>query len=262
VVPALTGKLPMVEVTWNFCATGEGTGAANMQFDEGLVTRLVQGVGLPTLRTYRWRPWAISIGHHQHLSDIDLDRCRDDGIDVVRRATGGRAILHAEELTYSVVMPVENKGIHQVYNEISSALVEGLKMFGVEVSLQRSQPNFAELYKNPSSIPCFSSSARSEIEWNGRKLVGSAQRRYSGGEGDVVLQHGSILCGSAHRRLADYLVLEDQHIRDNVRTDLKEKTADVREISGRPVDYEELSDCIKKGFESAWGVAFANVPLN
>jgi lipoate-protein ligase A len=149
-----------------------------------------------------------------------------------------------------------------VYNEISAALVHGLKLFGVEVSLQRSQPNLAELYKNPSSIPCFSSSARYEIEWNERKLVGSAQRRYSSESGDVVLQHGSILCGAAHRRLADYLMLPDQHLKESVRMDLEEKTADLQEISGRPIDFGELSACIKMGFERAWGLRFTEVDVN
>lgn len=252
----------MQELAWNFCSTAENSGEYNMWFDEMLVQRLLDGSGSPTVRVYKWKPWAISIGHHQKMSDIDLQRSKADGIDVVRRPTGGRAILHAEELTYSVVMPSVQKGIHQVYSEISAALVDGLKLFGVEVSLQRSQPNFAETYKNPSSIPCFSSSARYEIEWRGRKLVGSAQRRYSSDSYDVVLQHGSILCGAAHRRLADYLMLPDRQSEDAVRIDLEEKTADLQEISGRAIDFEELSACIKMGFERNWGVKFNAVDVN
>lgn len=253
----------MQESTWNFCTTGENTAEFNMHFDEMLVQRLMEGSGRPTVRVYRWKPWAISIGHHQKISDIDVLLCKRHGIDVVRRPTGGRAILHAEELTYSVVMPADRKGTQQVYNDISAALVEGLREFGVGVSLQRSQPDFARMYKSPSSIPCFSSSARYEIEWNGRKLVGSAQRRYSGESGDVVLQHGSILCGAAHRRLADYLVLPDQSLRESVHAGLEEKTADVHEASGESVDYEELSDCLRKGFERSWDVTFVNIdPLS
>jgi len=232
-----------------------------MWFDEMLVQGLIDGMGLPTVRVYKWMPWAISIGRHQRLSDIDLNRCKDDGIDVVRRPTGGRAIFHAEELTYSVVMRADQKGIQQVYREISSALVEGLRVFGVEVSLQRSQPDFAKMYKNPSSIPCFSSSARYEIEWNGRKLIGSAQRRYASESGDVVLQHGSILCGAAHRRLADYLHLEDPLVRLGVQAELKEKTSDLSEISGQTINFIELSGCIKRGFEQAWGVTFTDIDL-
>ena len=251
----------MRDSPWNFLSTGENTGDFNMRFDEMLVQRLIEGSGLPSVRVYRWKPWAISLGHHQNISDIDANRCKDDGIDVVRRPTGGRAILHAEELTYSVVMSAGRKNILELYSEISRALIEGLRVFGVDVSLQRSQPNFVEMYKNPSSIPCFSSSARYEIEWKGRKLVGSAQRRYAGESGDIVLQHGSILCGTAHRQLARYLALGDQEIRKRIQTDLEQKTTDVSEISVQAVDFEGLSDCIRKGFENAWGVTFAEGDL-
>ena len=134
---------------WNFITTGENTGAFNMQYDEMLVQQLIVS-GISTVRLYRWKPWAISLGHNKNPLDIDVQRCSHSGIDVVRRPTGGRAILHAEELTYSVVMRVEHEGIKHVYNEISEALVVGLRLFGIEVSLQRTQPNFAEMYKSPS----------------------------------------------------------------------------------------------------------------
>lgn len=244
--------------SWNFIVDGENPGTFNMWFDEQLVQRLIDGTGSSTLRLYRWKPWTISLGYHQRFSDVDAQRCKEDGIDIVRRPTGGRAILHAQELTYSIVMSTRAKSIPLVYDEISSALVEGLRLFGIkEVALQRSQPNFGGLYRNPSSIPCFSSSARNEIEWKERKLVGSAQRRYVAESIDVVLQHGSILCGSEHSRLAEYLALESEQIRARIRQDLAEKTTNLHHIIGREIDLQNLSECIKKGFESAWGITFA-----
>jgi lipoyl(octanoyl) transferase len=243
--------------TWQYVDAGELTGAENMRIDETTASALSSGRGLPTLRLYRWHPWAISLGFNQHIDDIDIERTAADGIDVVRRPTGGRAILHAEELTYSVVMEAGRKGILQVYNDISSALVHGLALYGVDVALQKSQPNFRETYKQPSSIPCFSSSARYEIEWNGRKLVGSAQRRYNEGGGNVVLQHGSILTGRAHRRLADYLAVRDEAVLARVRQDLAERTTDLGEITGARVDIARLATCIRRGFEEAWETAFA-----
>jgi len=102
----------------------------------------------------------------------------------------------------------------------------------------------------------FSSSARYEIEWKGRKLAGSAQRRYACAAGEIVLQHGSILCGSAHRRLADYLALDDELVRRDICAGLNEKTSDLEMISGQQVDIQELSRCMKKGFEHAWGITF------
>jgi lipoate-protein ligase A len=184
---------------WRYRYSGACRGAENMCRDEQCARGLQESRGTvfpSSLRLYRWQPWAISLGHNQSSHDLDMERCTADGIDVVRRPTGGRAILHAEELTYCVVMYTGSRSVLAVYNDISRALVRGLHLFGVNVAFQKSQPNFQETYRQASSIPCFTSSARYEIEWHGRKLVGSAQRRFGDGERDVVLQHGSILCMS------------------------------------------------------------------
>jgi lipoate-protein ligase A len=242
---------------WRFIDTGERTGEWNMRFDEELARRLAVGEGASVLRLFRWKPWAISLGYNQRIEDIDAEACGRDGIDVVRRPTGGRAILHAEELTYSVVMPAGRKSVLQVYNDIGRALVRGLGFFGVDGTLQRSQPDFAREHRDPSSVPCFTSSARYEIEWKGRKLVGSAQRRFSDGDRDVVLQHGSILCGPAHQRLADYLAA-DEALRDRMRVSLRDKTADLAAIRGSVVQMGELAACLMRGFEKEWGIEFVN----
>ncbi len=242
--------------SWVFTDSGEQTGAVNMAADESQARALASGEGTPVLRIFRWRPWAISLGYNQNADELDAPRCAADGIDIVRRPTGGRAILHAEELTYSVVMPAGRRSVLQVYNEISAALVRGLTLYGVDVALQKSQPDFAREYRSSSSIPCFTSSARYEIEWRDRKLVGSAQRRFSGPGGDVVLQHGSILCGDAHVRLADYLASAVADAREGIRSSLRAKTADLRMITGAPVDMEFLGRCVRGGFEEAWGLTF------
>ena len=228
-----------------------------MALDELHAHRLGAGACPPMLRLYRWMPWAISLGRNQMEGDIDGEKCRRDGIDVVRRPTGGRAILHAEELTYCVVMRTERRSVLQVYNDISRALVRGLNLFGVDVSLQRSQLDFARQYRSAASIPCFASSARYEIEWRGRKLVGSAQRRYGASGGDIVLQHGSILCGPAHRRLAEYLATNDTEAVRAVQETLQQKTVDLSEITRSAIDIHALSACIRKGFEEAWGIVFS-----
>jgi len=244
--------------TWRFIDTGEHTGEQNMRYDEMLAQQLVGGAGTPVVRIFRWKPWAISLGYNQSVADLNVERCAGDGIDVVWRPTGGRAILHAEELTYSVVMVSDRKSVLQVYNDISRALVRGLALFGVDVVLQKSQPDFRTEYRRTSSIPCFTSSARYEIEWHGRKLVGSAQRRYSDGARDIVLPHGSILCGSAHRRLADYLAVDNPRLVEQIRRDMERKTVDLSELLARPVDLDELGRAIRKGFELEWGVTFEN----
>jgi lipoyl(octanoyl) transferase len=242
---------------WHFLDSGFCTGAANMECDETLAQLLMRGEILPTVRLFRWRPWAISLGRNQNIDEIDIGRAATDGIDVVRRPTGGRAILHAEELTYSVVMPAPRGTVLDAYNAISSALVHGLLLYGADVTLARSQPNFPTAYRNPSSIPCFSASARYEIEWKGRKLVGSAQRRYGSGGTEIVLQHGSILCGPAHRQLVRYVAVQDASVEGEIARSLEERTADLTQILSRAVVVEDLVQCIRRGFESAWGITLS-----
>jgi lipoate-protein ligase A len=247
-----------VDAAWRFVDTGWDTGTRNMTHDEALARSFLDGgEGVPTLRLFRWKPWAVSLGHNQAAADLDVARCAREGFDIVRRPTGGRAILHAQELTYSITLPAGRKTILQVYNDIGRALVCGLKFFGVDVALQRSQPDFRNAYRSPSAIPCFTSSARYEIEWHGKKLVGSAQRRFSDGEQEAILQHGSILCGPAHRRLADVLAVTDPAVLERLRRDLEDKTTDLSEILGREVDLDALGACIRQGFEREWGVVFS-----
>jgi lipoate-protein ligase A len=241
--------------SWRFIHTGPNSGEYNMHFDKMLAEHLLAGTGVPTLRLFEWNPWAISIGHNQDVADINAETCAQGGIDIVRRPTGGRAILHAQELTYSMVMYCGRKSVLEVYSQISKALLRGLHLLGVDASLQRSQHDLGLRYRSVSTIPCFVSSARYEIEWRGRKLVGSAQRRFDG-EKDVVLQHGSILCGPAHRQLIEHLVFGDQIDKDHLEKELRDKTTDLEEILGNTAYLLDLPGCIKRGFEDEWGITF------
>ncbi len=242
---------------WLLLGYGLESGAHNMALDELLARRMQDDPGMPpVLRLYGWKPWAISLGHHQAMDDIDLLKASAAGIDVVRRPTGGRAILHAEELTYCLVMPAGRRSVLDVYNDISRALVAGLGLFGVDVALQKSQPDFRTEYRKTASIPCFASSARYEIEAQGKKLVGSAQRRFSGGERDVVLQHGSILCGPAHLTLPGYLHTTDPAAVAEVRRILQDHTIDLARLLDRQIDIPLLAEAIQEGFAREWGVSF------
>lgn len=232
-----------------FVDTGENTGAFNMDFDVRRAEAVDAGTAGAMLRVYNWKPWCISLGRHQDIAEIDEAATAAAGYGIVRRPTGGRAILHAEELTYSVVMPSEERGIMEVYRLISEALTAGLQILVPEIDIARAQPNFQKLYREPGSIPCFSSSARYEIEYGGKKLVGSAQRRI----GSAVLQHGSILIGEAHLALADFLAVEGD-VREQLRHDMRAHTITLQEILGRPVHRDEVRDAIIEGFRRAWGV--------
>jgi lipoyl(octanoyl) transferase len=228
--------------------TGAHSGDWNMRFDVARAEALQAGAGRPLLRLYRWAPWCISLGRHQDEADLDASAVRAAGHDIVRRPTGGRAILHAEELTYSVVIPSEGRGVMEVYRHISEALAEGLRMLVPGIEMAKSQPDFQKLYREPGSIPCFSSSARYEIEYEGRKLVGSAQRRFGG----AVLQHGSILIGAAHLELSSMLALPDEQ-RAMIRQDMERHTVTLNEILGREARAEEVAECLAQGFQTAWG---------
>jgi lipoate-protein ligase A len=223
-----------------------------MEFDERLASLLSSGLIAPTLRVYRWNPPAISLGYHQSFDDFDRNKLFTDGIDIVKRLTGGKAIFHSEELTYSVVMPSENTNLRDVYNFINRGLLEGVRMLGIDAELTTHSKDFRTFYKTPESISCFSSVAKSEIQVRGRKLVGSAQRRF----GNVVLQHGSFLLGTNYLRLTDYYVTTDENMRNHIRTSLAAHSIDARTILGRTVSFDEAAEAIKHGFELAHGIVF------
>lgn len=237
---------------WHFLDTGARPGAANMMVDETLALRLKEGIGLPTLRVYRWQPYAVSLGYHEPANDFDAGTLQGAGVDLVRRPTGGRAIFHAEELTYSVVMPLDHRGPRGLYRFINEALLAGVREMGINAVLAPAADPARPPGNNPSSIPCFASSARSEIQWRGRKLVGSAQRRY----GEVILQHGSLLLGPAHRRIVNFLSPAAFAMRDEIERHLLNRTVELRTILGRDVTFEETAGCIRRGFERACGITF------
>ncbi len=237
--------------------TGAHDGAWNMAFDVERAEALDRGDAGPMLRVYTWNPWCISLGRHQDAGDIDQERVDAAGYHIVRRPTGGRAILHAQELTYSVVMPSEGRSIMDVYRQISEALTAGLRKLAPDIGIAKSQPDFQKLYKEPGSIPCFSSSARYEIEFGGRKVVGSAQRRI----GSAVLQHGSILIGEAHLALADFLAV-DEEVRGQLRQDMLRHTITLSEIAGAAVTVDDVASAVTQGFIESWQLDDAILPEN
>ena len=180
----------------------------NMAIDEAILAEVESGRSPPTLRVYGWSPACISLGHFQRAEqELDLERVRALGYEVVNRPTGGRAVLHIDELTYSLIASPESEPWCATqalsYRTISQAVARALAEEGFGVSLDRCYP-----VEKPQDLramtPCFSSTARSEVVWGDRKLVGSAQRRVRG----AFLQHGSILVSKAHRTMVDCLKLD------------------------------------------------------
>lgn len=212
-----------------------------------------------SLRLYSWSPPAISIGYNQSFEDFDLNKLRHDGIDIVRRPTGGRAILHWHELTYNVVMDATEGGPRKVYYDINEALLRGVKLLGIDAELVESGDDAERMYKSSASIPCFSSSARSEIQYRGKKLIGSAQRRF----GRVILQHGSFLLGPEHVRILDYL---SPRVTPDAKAEMKSalcsRTTNAAEILGRFVSVGEAIRCVREGFFMAMSFDESDLSLS
>jgi lipoyl(octanoyl) transferase len=175
---------------WRLILDAPAGGAWNMAVDEVLLDGVAAGTAPPTLRFYGWTPACLSLGYFQPFDAVDLDGCRALGVDIVRRPTGGRAILHDREVTYSVVLPASllgpDGGVLPSYHRLSLALQDGLRRLGVPATLAPATAASTTIVHGPA---CFDRPSAHEILLNGRKLVGSAQVRRNG----AILQHGSIL---------------------------------------------------------------------
>jgi lipoate-protein ligase A len=184
---------------WRLLVTPPASGAENMALDEALMDR-ARATGEWTLRVYGWATPTISLGRNQSARDrYDLDRIRSRGLAVVRRPTGGRAILHDREVTYSVTAPTGAAGeLGESYRRINALLVAALNTLGVAASV--ASPSTRAI--SPGMSPCFDTPAAGELVVDGGKLAGSAQWRIDG----ALLQHGSILVGDDQSSLADLTV--------------------------------------------------------
>lgn len=212
---------------------GPGDGARNMERDRALLAAHRPGQD-PVLRIYRWQPPALSIGYNQAESAFDDEAVAAAGLDIVRRPTGGRAILHADELTYAVVGtspgPVFGATLHETYMTINGFLVDFLRGQGAEVEISE-----GESRAEATGAVCFKSAGRHEIAVAGRKLVGSAQRR----SGDCFLQHGSILTGPGHLGLPEVL-RPGTPGGEMTAKDLAGLTTDLSQVLGRPLEQDDL----------------------
>jgi len=241
---------------WKFLNSGVNSGKFNMDFDVFLAENFEPGNAV--LRLYRWNPYCISLGANQAFEDIDLAKARYHRIDVVKRPTGGRAILHSQELTYSVIYPIDAaSSAKNIYNEINLGLRKGLINFDPrlnEIDLEHAQPDFKEFYKSDISAICFAVSAKSELNFHGKKLVGSAQRKL----GNVILQHGSILCGEYHKKIVDYLNVADEK-RNEMLQEISSTTMDLKSALNIEIDYAKLNTSILNGFKEHFNSDFEEI---
>ncbi len=225
------------------------------------IDRLLADKGQPCLRVYGWNPLAISLGFHQPIDQVDLDKCRQDNIDVVLRPTGGRAVLHARELTYAVVLPQSSPfydtRVLPVYETISKAIIASLKRLDLPVEWEPSQKTLKNLPKGALASVCYASTVQYEIGFQGKKLVGSAQRRIGG----AVLQHGSMLIGEKHLDLPCYLKRGDDHYKTMIREAMLKHTICLDQISQSRISYAQLATALRQGFAECLDIEFYDEPL-
>ncbi len=239
---------------WRLVLDARSTGRENMALDEELATQVAEGESAPVLRVYPWPCPAVSLGRHQKSEGLlDVQRCEDSGIEIVRRPTGGKAILHSiGDVTYSVIAPSNQEPFSQdvlgSYVAVNEALVAGLKMLGLRTSVRDPAPIWPETGVD---FGCFESPGRHEVYWAGRKMMASAQRRTAG----VVLQHGTIPFAEAGSGLADLLHL-DPGRRERFRRDLNDRTGTLANALDTAPNLKEVIHALSEGFRAALNVSF------
>ena len=233
---------------WRFIDSGPASGAENMAVDEGLLREAVTPGALPVLRFYTWSPPAVSLGRFQDKERaVNAEACQQRGFDIVRRITGGRAVLHCDELTYSVIARSDSdlfpNDILGTYKVIATGLLAGLHELGIVAEMVSRSGRHAGMVKSsPQEPACFSSPSWYELLVKGRKIIGSAQRRVGG----AFLQHGSILIGYDPALEAE--VIPGGGMSDAVTC--------VRAELGREVGPEDVKRAFREGFARALDVQF------
>jgi lipoate-protein ligase A len=231
---------------WRVLITPPAPGAWNMALDESILEHIGRGESMPTLRLYAWKPACLSLGHAQPFADVDVARIQEHGWEVVRRATGGRAILHTDEITYSVIAPNDEPRLTgtvlESYNRLARALLLAVKQLGLPVEMKE-----GKVQNGPNLNPvCFEVPSTYEITVDGKKLIGSAQARKKEG----VLQHGSLPLTGDLTRICQALVFENESARAEASKRLLARAATVESALGREVSWETAAQSFIQAFES------------
>ena len=218
--------------TWRVIEHPPARGAWNMAVDEAILESVYSGDSKPTLRLYSWQPACLSLGLAQPFAEVDTQTLAGMGWDVVRRPTGGRAILHVDELTYAVIAPETEPrvagGVLASYLRLSKALLEALRLIGLCPEANEKDPDKKSDKPNP---VCFEVPSNYEITVNERKLIGSAQARRKEG----VLQHGALPLYGDLTRVIDALRFKDESTAEKARDRLLAHATTVeRELGAAP----------------------------
>jgi lipoate-protein ligase A len=248
--------------TWRFIRSGLGSPAYNMAMDQAIAVAHSEGKVPPTLRFYGWNPPALSIGYFQKAAvEVDLEAVKQQGIGFVRRPTGGRAVLHDQELTYSIIVaekyPGMPSGVTEAYRVLSEGLLLGFQRLGLDAQMIQLEKAGEKLSLNSeASAACFDAPSWYELVVEGRKVAGSAQMRYKG----AVLQHGSVLLELDVAKLFGLLRFPSDAVRQRLQKSFQSKAIAINELRSElglsPVTLDDAEAVFQQGFADAMGIQF------
>jgi len=245
--------------TWRFISTGSHHPAYNMAVDEAILIAHSEGKAAPTVRFYGWEPATLSIGYFQKSEEVDFGQLKHEGLGFVRRPTGGRAVLHDKELTYSIIVaesyPGIPSGVTEAYRVLSEGLLLGFRKLGLDAQMvQLANEEDKSKYASMGSAACFDSPSWYELVVEGRKIAGSAQTRQK----SVVLQHGSILLDMDADQLFRVLRFKNERIQERLKQQFSQKAVAINDICrglGRQtVELPQVEAAFREGMAEGLGV--------
>lgn len=236
---------------WRLLSDPPAEGAWNMAVDEAILEAVEKKQSPPTLRLYAWKPACLSLGRSQPVAEADLPALQSRGWQIVRRPTGGRAILHTDELTYALIAPADNPlvagGVLESYQRIAQALIRTLTQLQVPVEI-------AQAHKPDKNAPpvCFEVPSSYEITVNGKKLIGSAQARRP----EAVLQHGSLPLYGDLTRITLTLAFANEETRQQAAQRLQQKATTLEAALGRRVSWQTAAESLISAFAQSFDLSF------
>lgn len=246
----------MGKQTWAFIDSGNSTPAFNMALDEALLNWHSNGEIPPVVRFYGWNPATLSIGYFQRAEkEINIAEVKRQGLGFIRRPTGGRAVLHEHELTYSVIVneeyPDMPKNVTEAYRVISEGILMGFRNLGLDAyfAVPSTEKEKAAL-KEPRTSVCFDAPSWYELVVEGRKVAGSAQTRQKG----VILQHGSILLDMDDEKLFSLFNFPNERVKERMMKSFKNKAVAINDLHTRKISLDEAKDAFHKGFATGLNI--------
>lgn len=235
---------------WRILTQGKLSPAENMAIDDAIFQLVQEGKSTPLIRFYDWNPPTLSLGYHQNAEkEVDFAKLKEIAYGFVRRPTGGRLVLHKNEVTYSVIAPNDDHlagNVLKSYGDISLALAEGLKLLGIQVEFE--QKELSSFSQREPVNPCFNSSSKYELAVQGKKIVGSAQVRKNG----VLLQHGSIILDENQREIAYLMPGLSDKMRERLAKLMDNKTISINQVLQKKIPYSLAVKKFSQGFQQAW----------